>query len=81
MRRFVSKKGKMTMEQKKTTNYDVIKEMSIEEMAAVFYLFIKPLLDCFEMTEEQRKEVKKGIMESLNQEVGEIKKEEQNTEK
>ena len=73
MRRFVSKKGKMTMEQKKT-NYDVIKEMSIEEMTTVFYLFIKPILDCFEMTEEQRKEVKKGIMESLNQEVKVIKK-------
>lgn len=69
MRRFVSKKGKMTMEARKKKIYEVIKEMSIEEMAAVFYLNMKPILDLYQVPEEMRKELKKDVIKMLNEEV------------
>lgn len=51
------------------TNYEVIKEMSVEEMAAVFYLILKPVFDFFGLSEEQRNEQKENIMKFLSAEV------------
>lgn len=57
--------------QKKTiTNYEAIKNMSIEEMAVVLYMFVKPMMDGFEIPEENREELKKSIMAFLKNEVG-----------
>lgn len=55
------------------TNYEAIKRMSIEEMAAMFYLFILPSLDALDMEEEDKKTIrensKKNIREFLKAEV------------
>lgn len=51
------------------TNYEAIKQMSMPEMAAVFYLFTKPVLDCLEATEEDTEKLKKSIREFLATEV------------
>ena len=50
------------------TNYEAIKEMSVEEMAAMLYLFIKPFMDAFDMTEKDRKIMSVSILEFLNTE-------------
>ena len=55
------------------TNYEVIKQMSIEEMATMFYLFILPSLDALNMEEEDKKTIrensKKNIREFLRAEM------------
>ena len=51
------------------TNYEAIKKMSINEMAAVFYLFAKPMMDAYEMSKEQKGQMRDGIMAFLNTEV------------
>ena len=51
------------------TNYEAIKQMSLEEMAAMLYFAVKPMLDYMEATEAQRKEVQKGLREVLATEV------------
>lgn len=35
------------------TNYEAIKEMSLEEMSAVFYFFLKPVIEAFDLDEEK----------------------------
>lgn len=52
------------------TNYEAIKNMSIEEMAAVFYMFVKPMMDGFEIPKENREQIKKSIMLFLKNEAG-----------
>lgn len=57
--------------QKKTiTNYEAIKNMSIEEMAVVFYMFAKPMMDGFGIPKENREGLKRSIMAFLKNEVG-----------
>ena len=51
------------------TNYEAIKQMSMPEMAAVFYLFTTPVLDCLEATEEERDKMRQTIREFLTTEV------------
>lgn len=51
------------------TNYDAIKKMSKIEMQAVFYIFLKPFMDAFELTPEQRDGIKQNIDTFLNTEV------------
>lgn len=55
------------------TNYEAIKNMSIEEMATMFYLFILPSLDALDMDEENKKTIrensKKNIRAFLKSEV------------
>jgi hypothetical protein len=51
------------------TNYEAIKNMSIGEMAAVFYMFTKPMMDAFEMSKEQKEQMKNNIKTFLNTEV------------
>ena len=48
--------------------YEVIKEMSVDEMATIFYLFLKPFCDAFDLTEEQKKAVREKIRAFLNTE-------------
>ncbi len=50
-------------------NYEAIKNMSIEEMAATFYIFVKPFMDAFELSEEQKKEMRNSIKTFLETEV------------
>ncbi len=54
---------------KKTTNYEAIKTMSLEEMAATLYMFIKPQLDSLNATDEQREETRNIIKAFLTAEV------------
>ncbi len=56
------------MANRKMTNYEAIKEMSVEEVAALLYIFIKPFMDTFDMTEEQKKKARESIREFLNTE-------------
>lgn len=51
-------------------NYEKIKNMSLEEMAAVFYMFLNPLIIGFELTKEQSQTVKASIMSFLTAETG-----------
>ena len=51
------------------TNYDAIKKMSIAEVAAVFYIFLKPIMDAYEFTPEQREVIKRNIKTFLNTKV------------
>ena len=51
------------------TNYEAIKKMSIAEMRGVFYIFLKPFMDAFEFTPEQREGIKQNIDTFLNTEV------------
>lgn len=53
------------------TNYEAIKRMSLEEMAAMLYLFAKPMLDGLEATKEDREKLQKSIREFLTTEVKE----------
>ena len=50
------------------TNYEAIKEMSMEEMAAVFYIFAKPFMDTFGFNEEQRLKTREDIRTMLTSE-------------
>lgn len=50
-------------------NYEAIKNMSLEEMAAVFYLFAKPFTELLNMTSEQKNEMKQQIHNFLSEEV------------
>ena len=54
----------------KRTNFDIIKTMNKEELAATFYMFIKPFMDGFELSEEQKNDMRKSIMDFLNSECG-----------
>lgn len=47
------------------TNYEAIQKMSVEEMASVFYMFLKPMMDNFNLSEEQKKKTKEQIKEFL----------------
>ena len=49
-------------------NYEHIKQMSIEEMAAMLYIFLKPFMDGFEIGEEQKKQMRASIMAFLTAE-------------
>lgn len=51
------------------TNYEAIKQMSLEEMGAMLYLFARPMLDGLEATKEDREKLKKSIREFLATEV------------
>lgn len=51
------------------TNYEAIKQMSQEEMAAIFYLFVRPMLDGLSATDAQREEVQGFIKVFLATEV------------
>lgn len=51
------------------TNYEAIKKMSRIEMQAMFYIFLKPFADAFELTPEQRETIKQNISTFLNTEV------------
>lgn len=51
-------------------NYEALKKMSFEEMAAMLYLFIKPIMDALNMKEEQRQQVREQIRAFLNSETG-----------
>lgn len=51
------------------TNYEAIKNMSVNEMAAVFYLFAKPMMDAFEMNKKEKDQMRESIMIFLNAEV------------
>ena len=55
----------------KLTNYDVIKTMSKEELAAIFYILIKPLIEAFEFESEDqiKKAMQKHIKAFLDAEV------------
>jgi len=53
------------------TNYEAVKRMSLEEMAAMLYLFAKPMLDGLEATKEDREKLQKSIREFLTTEVKE----------
>ena len=55
------------------TNYEAIKDMSLEEVAAMFYIFVKPFLDTFDMTEEQKKRAREAIRDFLKSECGKKK--------
>ena len=50
-------------------NYEAIKNMSVEEMASTFYMFVKPFMDAFELPEEQRKKMQESIKTFLETEV------------
>ena len=50
-------------------NYEIIKSMGVEEMAAMFYLFLKPFMDSFEFDDEHRENMKHNIRCFLNAEV------------
>ena len=52
------------------TNYDAIKNMSIDEMAAVFYMFMRPILEAFKLDDaEHKQKVRNTIKAFLNAEV------------
>lgn len=51
------------------TNYEAIKKMSVEEMAAVFYIFAKPMMDAFNMSDQDKDKMRKNIRAFLNHEV------------
>ncbi len=51
------------------TNYEAIKDMNIEEMAAIFYMFIKPFMDAFELSEDQKRAMRESVMAFLETEV------------
>lgn len=51
------------------TNYEAIKEMSIDEMAAVFYIFAKPMMDAFEFDVEDKNKMRQSIKNFLKAEV------------
>lgn len=51
------------------TNYEAIKNMSLEEMAAMLYIFAKPFAELLNMTAEQKAEMRKGVHEFLAAEV------------
>lgn len=78
MCRFVSKlfnvkqfpKERVKMENKKQTNYDVIKNMSLPEMAAMLYIFAKPFYDFLNMSDEVKEQTRKKIVEVLEAEAG-----------
>lgn len=52
------------------TNYEAIKNMSLEEMAAMFYIFAKPFAELLNMTDEQKAEMKNQIHDFLTAESG-----------
>jgi hypothetical protein len=54
----------------KKTNYEAIKEMSLEETAAMFYIFAKPFFDLLGATEEQKAQVRENIRAFLKAEIG-----------
>lgn len=58
------------MAEKKQTNYEAIKEMSLPEMAAMFYIFAKPFMELLDMTKEQKAEMRDTIHNFLNSEAG-----------
>lgn len=53
------------------TNFEAIKEMSVEEVAAMLYIFIKPFMDTLDTTEEGKMKVRESIREFLNTETTE----------
>lgn len=50
-------------------NYEAMKNMSMEEMAAVFYIFMKPIMDAFDFDADTRKMMRDNIRTFLNTEV------------
>ena len=54
-------------------NYEAIKKMSLEEMGATFYMFIKPFMDAFEISEEQKEKARDSIKAFLQAECGKKK--------
>lgn len=52
----------------KMKNYEAMQKMSKKEMAAVFFMFLRPFIK-EEMTEEERAEILKGIEDTLDKEV------------
>lgn len=50
-------------------NYEAIKRMSLDEMAAVFYLFARPMLDGLAADAPQRQEIQESIRAFLSAEV------------
>lgn len=50
-------------------NYEAIKTMSLEEMAAMLYMFVKPFMEFLNMTAEQKDKMRKHIREFLAAEV------------
>lgn len=56
------------------TNYEAIRAMSIEEMAAFLYLFLKPMMDNFNLKEEQKIKIKESLKEFLRTEITTNKK-------
>ena len=51
------------------TNHEAIKRMSKEEMAAVFYMFVKPMMDALNMDEGQKNSMRNSIRSFLEAEV------------
>lgn len=62
------------------TNHEMIQRMNAEEMAAMIYIFLKPMMDTFKVTDDQKKQLKEQIRTFLKKEVqstknnGEVKK-------
>lgn len=52
------------------TNYEAIKNMSLEEMAAMIYIFAKPFAELLNMTDEQKAEMRNQIHGFLTAESG-----------
>lgn len=46
-------------------NYEAIQKMGVEEMASIFYMFLKPTMDNFNLSEEQKKKTKEQIKDFL----------------
>lgn len=55
------------------TNYEAIKRMSKEEVAAMLYLFARPFFELLKMDNDSREEAKKDIRAFLDSEVKEKK--------
>ena len=52
------------------TNHEAIKKMSVEEMAAMLYIFTKPFMDAFGYTDEQKMQQREAIRKFLTSQVG-----------
>ena len=50
-------------------HYEVIQKMNKKEMAATFFMFIKPFLDDVEYSKEEIADILKSIEEMLDKEV------------
>lgn len=50
-------------------NYEAIQKMNKKEMAATFFMFIKPFLDDVEYSKEEIADILKSIEEMLDKEV------------